>query len=127
DRLSPGWNLMMSFAALWLPTLLSAIAVFVLSFVMHMLLPWHKSDYPNLPNETAALDAIRSLGIPPGEYMAPKPASREAMRSPEFAERMRVGPVFILNVMPGGSISMGRPLAMWFIYAVIVNAVSGHI
>src|SRR5439155_24227364 len=103
---------MMSYATLWLPTLLSAIAVFVLSSVLHMLLPWHKSDYPTLPNETAAMDAIRSLSIPPGEYMVPKPANREAMRSPEFAERMRIGPVFILNLMPGGSMSMGRPLGL---------------
>ena len=37
--------------ALWLPILLSSVIVFVASSIIHMLLPWHKSDYPKVPNE----------------------------------------------------------------------------
>ena len=118
---------MMSFTTLWLPILLSAIAVFVLSFLMHMILPWHKSDYPPLPNEDATLDALRSLAIPQGEYMAPRPANPQAMRSPEFVERMKRGPVFILNIMPTGNMSMGKPLGLWFVYSLIVSFFAGHI
>jgi len=40
---------MVPLAALWLPILLSAIIVFVASSVMHMLLPYHRSDYRQLP------------------------------------------------------------------------------
>jgi len=40
---------MVPLAALWLPILLSAIIVFVASSVMHMLLPYHKSDSPETP------------------------------------------------------------------------------
>jgi len=42
---------MVPLAALWLPILLSAIIVFVASSVMHMLLPYHRSDYRQLPEE----------------------------------------------------------------------------
>ena len=64
---------------LWLPILVSAVLVFLLSSVIHMLSPWHKSDYPLLPNEGAVMDALRPLGIPEGEYMAPRPATRADM------------------------------------------------
>jgi hypothetical protein len=112
---------------LWLPILVSAVLVFVVSSVIHMLSPWHKSDYPRLPNEDAVMDALRPLSIPEGEYMAPRPATRQDMRSAEFAERFKRGPVFILTMMPAGTMSMGRNLGLWFIYVVVVNAFAGHV
>jgi len=112
---------------LWLPILVSAVLVFLVSSVIHMLSPWHKSDYPRLPNEDAVMDALRPLGIPQGEYSAPRPASRQEMRSPEFAERFKRGPVFILTMMPSGSMSMGRNLGLWFLYSVVVSLFAGHI
>ena len=112
---------------LWLPILVSAVLVFLLSSVIHMLSPWHKSDYPLLPNEGAVMDALRPLGIPEGEYMAPRPATRADMKSPEFAERMKRGPVFIMTIMPNGGMSMGRNLVLWFLYLIVVATFAGHI
>src|ERR1700690_2752148 len=65
---------------LWLPVLLSAVIVFVVSSVIHMLSPWHKSDYPQAPNEDKLRDAIRPLAIPPGDYMVPRASSREELK-----------------------------------------------
>jgi hypothetical protein len=118
---------MSAFIALWLPTLVSAVAVFILSSIFHMVLPWHRSDYPALPNEPAVLDALRPLNIPPGEYMAPRPADGADMKSPEFLEKMNRGPVITLNVQKPGMVGMGRPLGLWFLYLVIVAALAGHI
>jgi len=67
---------------LWLPILLSSVIVFVVSSIIHMALPWHKSDYPKMPNEDRVMDALRPLAIPPGDYMIPRPSSREDLRSP---------------------------------------------
>src|SRR5216684_2276713 len=97
-------------AALWLPILLSAVLVFVVSSVIHMASPWHKSDYPKLPNEDRVMDALRPLAIPPGDYLVPRPSSREDMRSPEFAEKLRKGPVMMLTVLPNGPMSMSQNL-----------------
>jgi H+/Cl- antiporter ClcA len=36
---------MIPLTALWLPILLSAVVVFFASFIMHMVLTYHKSDY----------------------------------------------------------------------------------
>ena len=38
---------------LWIPTLLSAVAVFVASSVIHMISGFHKNDYPAPPNQDA--------------------------------------------------------------------------
>jgi hypothetical protein len=118
---------MHAFTHLWLPTLLSAGAVFFLSSIIHMVVPWHKNDYLAFPNEDAILDALRAHNLGTGEYMAPKPSSRQDMGSPEFREKVRRGPLVILNVAQGDSVSMARPLILWFIYVVVVSAVAGHL
>ena len=46
--------------SLWLPILLSAVAVFVVSSVLHMATPWHKSDARRLPEEEKVMDALRA-------------------------------------------------------------------
>jgi len=119
--------MMHSFTDILIPTLVSAVAVFILSSIVHMVLPWHKNDYPSLPNQDATMDALRALNIPPGEYMAPKPANRDDMKSPEFKAKMERGPVFILNIRPPGGWSMGKPLVYWFIYSVVISWFAGHV
>src|SRR5881392_2452594 len=94
--------------ALWLPILVSSVLVFVASSIIHMASPWHKSDYPKPSNETQVMDALRPLAIPPGDYMMPRPSSRDEMRSPAFAEKVQQGPVVMLTVFPKGPMSMGR-------------------
>ncbi len=113
--------------ALWLPILLSAVIVFVVSSIIHMASPWHKSDYPKMANEDKVMDALRPLAIPPGDYFFPRPSSRQEMRSPEFAEKMKKGPVAVFTVMPSGVMSMGRNLVLWFLYAVVVSICAAYV
>ena len=112
---------------LWLPTLVSAVAVFLLSFVLHTLLPWHHGDYKTVPGEAQLMDAVRPLDIPPGDYIVPRPSGRAEMQSPEFAEKVRRGPVLVLTVLPSGQVSLARNLIWWFVYLLIVAAIAGHI
>jgi hypothetical protein len=118
---------MTGLGALWLPILLSAVIVFLASSIIHMASPWHKSDYPGVPNEDSVRDALRPLAIPPGDYMVPRPSSREDMRSPEFAEKMKKGPVMMLTVMPTGPMSMGRNLTFWFLYLAVVSLFAAYV
>jgi hypothetical protein len=113
--------------SLWLPILLSSVAVFIASWLIHMVLPWHKSDYPKVSNEEAVRSAIGPLAIPPGDYMIPRPASREDMRSAEFMEKVRTGPNLMLTVLPNGPWSMGRNLSQWFVYVVVVTIFGAYI
>ncbi|HYI10690.1 MAG TPA: hypothetical protein VEK57_16635 [Thermoanaerobaculia bacterium] len=113
--------------ALWLPILLSAVFVFIASSIIHMLPLWHKSDYPALPNQDQAADAIRPLAIPPGEFMIPRAATMADMKTPEFTERMVRGPVMILTVLPNGRAGMGKPLVLWFVYSLLVSYFAAYI
>jgi hypothetical protein len=36
---------MTPFMSLLLPIVLAAVAVFILAMIIHMAMPWHKSDY----------------------------------------------------------------------------------
>jgi hypothetical protein len=112
---------------LWLPILLSAVTVFITSSLIHMASPWHKGDYPKMPNEEKVMDALRPFAIPPGDYMMPRPSNRGEMRSPEFAERMKKGPVLMMNVRPNGPVEMGSTFVQWFVYAVVVGVFAGYV
>src|SRR6266851_761527 len=62
---------MVPITALWMPILLSAVIVFVASSILHMVLPYHKSDYRKLPDEDKVVDALRAAGVVPamGKYL----------------------------------------------------------
>lgn len=118
---------MTSLAALWLPILLSAVAVFLISSTIHMFLPWHRNDYPKVPNEDKAMDVLRPLAIPPGDYMMPRCDSAAHMRSPEFLDKLSKGPVMIITVLPTGPFNMGRYLGQWFLYSVVVGFLAAYV
>ena len=118
----------MSFlAALWLPILLSAVLVFVVSSLIHMVLTYHQSDFKKLPNEDAVMEALRKFDIPPGDYGMPCAGNLKAMKSPEFKEKMIKGPVGMMTFMKSGLPSMGKNLVQWFIYCVIVSILAAYI
>ena len=118
---------MIGIIELWLPILLSAVIVFVVSSIIHMATPWHQSDYPKVPDEDKVMDTLRPLGIPPGDYMIPRPASSKDMRSLEFTEKMKKGPVVIMTVLPSGPARMGKNLIQWFLYAVVVGIFAAYV
>jgi hypothetical protein len=92
-----------------------------------MLSPWHKSDYPKMPNEDKVMEALRPFAVPPGDYMVPRPASRQDLKSPEFSEKLNKGPVMVLTVLPNGPFSMGRNLALWFVYLLVIGVFSAYV
>ncbi|MCL6097693.1 MAG: hypothetical protein M1391_03865 [Bacteroidetes bacterium] len=96
---------MTELTSLWLPILLSAVVVFIVSSVIHMAMPWHKNDYPKVPNEDKVMDALRPFNIPPGDYMMPRASDGKEMKSPEFAERFgfEVKKIFVLPRGKGNS------------------------
>ncbi len=118
---------MVSLTALWLPILLSAVIVFIASSVIHMASPWHKSDYPKLPNEEGLRAALRPLAHTPGDYMVPRPSSREELRDPAFLQKVNEGPNLVLTVMPAGPFSMGRNLVQWFLYCLVISLFAAYI
>lgn len=118
---------MVALHSLWLPVVLSALFVFVASSLIHMILPWHKSDYPRLPDEDRARAAIGALALPPGDYVIPRPIDRADMSSARFKEKVKSGPLLVMTVRPNGSLEMGRTLGLWFVYCVVMSVFAAYI
>lgn len=117
---------MVSVASLWLPILLSAVAVFVVSSIIHMFLGYHSADYRKLPAEDEFMAAVRKLDIPPGDYMVPCPTTHAAFKEPAFQERFKAGPRAVMTVF-GPYTGMGAQLGLWFLYALLIGVTAAYI
>jgi hypothetical protein len=111
---------MLFLAALWLPILLSAVIVFIASSIMHMVLPYHKSDAHQLPDEDKLLTSLRGAGLQRGIYMFPY-CNPKDMKSPAMVEKYKQGPIGIITVFPPGPPVLPKFLAMWFAYCLIIG------
>ena len=109
---------MVPLSALWLPIVLSAIIVFVASSIMHMLLPYHRSDYGKLPDEDKVRTALR--GLQQGLYIFPF-TSHKDMKSPAMVEKYKEGPVGRMSIAPNGPPAMPKFLGLWFVYTLLVG------
>jgi hypothetical protein len=111
---------MVPILALWLPILVAAVFVFIASSVIHMVLPYHRTDYRKLPNEERLLAALRAENLSPGDYIFPRATPKE-MKSPDVMEKYKRGPVGILTVVPSGPPVMAKHLTQWFLFCVAVG------
>jgi hypothetical protein len=111
---------MVSLTALWLPVVLSAVIVFVASSIVHMLLPYHRSDYRQLPDEDKLLATLRAAGLKQGLYHFPF-CTHKDMKSPAAMEKFKQGPVGMLTVFPSGPPAMPKFLGMWFAYCLVIG------
>jgi len=120
---------MMFLSTLWLPIVLSAVIIFVASSIMHMLLPYHRSDYDKIPDEDNVRSAMRAAGLKRGLYVFPFCTHKE-MNSPEVIEKYNQGPNGMMIVFPTGRPFMPKYLGLWFGYCLViaffVAYIAGH-
>ncbi len=117
---------MVPITALWLPVLLSAVLVFVVSSVIHMFTPWHKGDVRGVPGEEDVMAAVRRAKVSPGDYVLPYAGSMEAMKDPAYQARLQAGPALFLTVWQGTT-NMGPQLIGWFVYSIVVSVFAGYL
>ena len=118
---------MITLVQLWLPIAGSAIAVFVLSSLVHMVLRWHEVDFRPLANEDEVRAAIRRANPGPGQYVVPHCAGMKAMQTPEMQQKFKEGPVGYVVLRSNGAINTGRPLGLWFLYVLAVGILLGYL
>jgi hypothetical protein len=118
---------MVPLSALWLPILLTAVFVFVVSTVVHMVLQVHKKDYVKLPNESEVLAALREKGVQAGQYMFPCAGSMKEMGTPEMLAKFEQGPVGHMIVRARGSLNMGKSLGQWFVFSLAISACAAYV
>jgi hypothetical protein len=118
---------MISLVDLWIPIVLSAVLVFVVSALIHMVFKWHNSDYRKLANEDEVRAAIRASNPAPGQYMIPHCIGGKEMQKPEMLQKFKEGPTGMLMLMTPGAPSMGKPLALWFLLNLIIAFAVGYL
>lgn len=108
---------MVGLLELWLPILVSAVAVWIASAIIWMALPWHKSDVKKLDREEAVLDALGK--VPTGQYVVPHVEDWQNVPA-EVNERLeRSSPAFV-TIMEWPP-KMGRQLTIWLLHLIVVS------
>lgn len=118
---------MVSLTALWLPIVLSAIFVFAASSIVHMVLTYHRNDVAKMNDEDAVRAAMRAAGVTPGDYFIPYGGGPKEMNTPEMRARFEEGPVGFVSIMPSGMPRMGKALATWFAYTLVVSFFTAYL
>jgi hypothetical protein len=116
---------MVSMTALILPIVVSAVLVFILSALLWMVAPHHKGEWKGVSNEDAVRTALQKPA--PGLYMIPFAATPEARKDPAFLKKLQEGPVAMITVAPGRSMSMGPMMAQSLVYYLAVSAIVGYV
>ena len=116
-----------TWAQLLLPALVSAVAVFFASSLIHMVLQLHKADYKKLPNEDEVRDVIRRGGAGPGQYILPHCSDPKQGCEPAMVKKYEEGPNGVLYVGPKGVVKLGPFLGKWFAYTLVLGVLAGYV
>jgi len=115
---------MIPLANLWLPILLSAVAVLIVSNILWMALPfWHRADYGRLENEKALLDAVSSAKS--GQYLAPY--VNWSKLPPEEREAMGRRAMALTLVRNPAKFNFVGALIAWFVYLLVISLFIGYV
>ncbi len=112
---------MQLFSDYWLAILVAAVAVFLVSSILHMVLPIHRADFKKLPHESEILEGLRTKNLAPGAYSFPCPQSMKDMSSPEMIDKYNLGPVGTMTILPTGVPAIGKSLVLWFLYSMLIS------
>ena len=115
------------FGTLWLPCVVSAIAVWLASAVAHMVLKHHRADYRALPDEDAITEPMRKAALAPGLYVHPHCPDPSKMKDPAVQARYAKGPVAVFTVLPNGVPNIGKHLTLWLGYCLLVSFLAAYV
>ena len=116
---------MVTILELWLPILLSGVAVFFLSFLMWMVFPHHRSDWAPLPDEDGTMGFLGDIEA--GQYTFPHCASPESMKDPAWIKKAEDGPSGLLIIRPRGPMNMGKAMGVSFTFNLCVSLLTAYI
>lgn len=115
--------------ALWLPIIVSGVFVWIASFLFWMVLPIHKGEWGELPDDKGFMGALTEMGVQPGQYVFPCSDNGKRMKDPEFQELMKRGPTGILTVWKGPpqmGLYMPATLLLYMLVSLFVAYIAFH-
>ncbi len=108
---------------LWLPTLAATIIVFIASFITHMVLPHHRTDFDGIGEEDRFLAELRTFDLTRGQYVFPFASSPVDLKDPEYQTKVKQGPTGILLMGPNEVGPTTRQLVMHFLHLLVISAI----
>jgi len=112
-------------SALWLPILLSGLAVFFVSSLIWAVIGYHNSDWQKLPDEEAARSALKGAAV--GQYALPHAADNAAKADEAWQAKFREGPAAMITIIPHGNLGMGKQLGQWFVYSLLISVFVAYV
>ena len=112
---------------LWLPIVVSAVLVFILSALAWTVLPHHKKDFTGLPNADAVQATMRQNPPAPGQYAMPWVSDMRALQDPAVKEKMMQGPRAYITVVPNGMPAMGPMMAKSVVFYLVVSLLVAYV
>lgn len=113
--------------ALWPPIALSTAIVFVLSYMMWMVFPHHRSDWQPSPDEDGVMDMLRAKEHTGRQYTFPHCASPEQMKDPVWIEKYNRGPKGFLVLFPDGKLNIGKSMVISIVFNVFVLTLVAYV
>ncbi len=107
--------------ALWLPTLLAAIVVYVAGFVLHMVLPHHHTDFAKIGDEERFSVELRTHQLEKGQYAFPFASSPIELKDAAYQERVLTGPVGVITIWPNEIGPSSAQLAKHFLHVLVIT------
>lgn len=111
--------------SLWLPIVLSGVAVFIVSSAIWTVLQYHNSDWQKLPGEEDVRSALK--GVSPGQYSLPYAANNKARQDAGWQAKYKDGPVAMVTVVPAGPHPMGKQLVLWFVHCLVLSLLVAYV
>jgi hypothetical protein len=111
--------------SLWLPILISTIAIFFTSFLSWMVLRLHEKDWTKVNGEDELMAVVRKMNVKEGNYMFPGTDSPKEMSTAAYQQKYNEGPRGILQIFPVAN--MGKNLGLTFALFLFCNATFAYL
>lgn len=118
---------MVTWSQLLLPIALSAVFIFIVSSLIHMVLKWHNPDYKKLGNEEEVRAALRKGSSGAGQYMIPYCTHDKSEDMAEVQRKFVEGPVGMLILRQPGPMKLGAFLMQWVLYTLVIGVLVGYV
>jgi len=110
---------------LWQPILLATVLCFVMSALVWMFGPHHKTEWKAPPNQDGVMDQLRHAEA--GAYLFPYADRSDKAAFAEAMKRFAAGPAGVLFIFPRGMMNMGKMLGQHFAFFLFVSFMLAYV
>ena len=120
-------NRMNELAGLWIPIVVSAVAVLLACFSAREVFGLHHCDWKDLPEEEVTVEQLQKSGVGPGMYVFPGRRKKLTTEDEELRQQRRnSGPWGTINIRTRHP-SLGRHLLQMMTFSLVTSLFVGYL